>query len=567
MKLQNVYIWIVILSISFLGCAQKTTVDDLADEAISPDNLIARALNSITGENIKGHIKILSDDAMEGRAPGSKGVEMAADYIASQFTAIGLEPVVEGSYFQPFPMVGVKLHGDMSIEFEKNGKILNFKYFDESMKETGLQVPLAEVNAEVVYVGYGIQAPENDWDDYKGMDVSGKVLLMLVNDPPSEDPGMFGGKALTYYGRWTYKYEKAAELGAVGAILIHTDQSAGYGWKVIQGSWSGEQFALGLNDNSPPQLALRSWVSESSAEKLLSFAGYDLHEFQEAAAKKDFSPVELGIKVNTKIESNIRIIETKNVIGIIRGSDPLLSNEMVIWSGHYDHLGIGAPNSEGDKIYNGAWDNASGVAAILEMAKAAVGLKPILKRSILVMALTAEESGLLGSKYYSENPVFHLATAKALFNIDAINLWGETSDMIPLGFKRSTIEDFIQPIAEKNGLELKPDQSPEQGFFFRSDHFPFAKAGVPAVSVDAGNEYIGHDEEWKENTVDAWIDANYHQPSDEYSDSWDLSGSAQLAKFVLESTIAIANSAETPVWHEGQEFKAARLKSLKDYSK
>ncbi len=523
------------------------------------------ALNSINGEEIKQHLKILSDDEMEGRAPGSKGGEMAAAYIEEQFKLIGLEPVVDGSYFQSFPMVGVELVGDKQIELTKEGKTLFFKYFDEAMLETGLQTENVEVDAEVVYVGYGVQAPELGWDDYKGMDVTGKVLLMLVNDPPSEDPNHFGGEALTYYGRWTYKYEKAADMGAVGAILIHTDPSAGYGWKVIQGSWSGEQTALGLNENSPPQLALRSWISEPTAEKLLDFAGHNLSDLQEAAAKNDFSPVELGVSVKTSLTSKIRTLETKNVIGLIRGSDPELSDEMIIWSAHYDHLGVGAPNSEGDSIYNGAWDNASGVSAILNMAKYAVTLKPNLKRSILVMALSAEESGLLGSKYYSENPLFPLATAKALFNIDAINLWGETSDLIPLGFKRSTMEDFLLPVAQKNRLTLKPDQSPGQGFFFRSDHFPFAKAGVPAVSMDSGNEFVGHDQEWKEATVDSWINANYHQPSDEYDEEWNYSGVVQLARFVLEVTYEMANSATTPNWNEGQEFKVARENSLLEY--
>ena len=288
---------------------------------------------------------------------------------------------------------------------------------------------------------------------------------------------------------------------------------------------------------------------------------------QEKAASPDFSPVLLGINVKTTVESKIRTLTTKNVIGLIRGSDPVLSNEMIVWSGHYDHLGVGAPNAEGDSIYNGAWDNGSGVSTILNMAKAAVALKPELKRSILVMALTAEESGLLGSKYYSENPVYHLATAKALFNIDAINLWGETSDLIPLGLKRSTMGEMLQPIAERRGFVLKPDQDPGQGYFFRSDHFPFSKGGVPAVSIDSGTEYIGHDEEWRQSTVVAWIDANYHQPSDEYSDSFDLSGVIQLARFVLDATYQFANSVETPEWHEGQEFKSARELSIEDHQK
>ncbi|TFB12994.1 M28 family peptidase [Candidatus Marinimicrobia bacterium MT.SAG.4] len=554
--------------LSFMSSCAQTKKAPSTDSTTSMNDtrsLLGDAFKAISEEEIKMHLKYLSDDKLQGRAPGSEGIDMAAEYIASQFEEYGLEPAVDGSFYQEFSMVGVELTGDNSIAFTKDGKSVQLEYFVDYMKETGLQVEHVEVDAELVYVGYGIQAPENDWDDYKGVDVTGKVLLILVNDPPSDDPNHFGGEALTYYGRWTYKYEKAAEMGAVGAILIHTDESAGYGWKVITGSWSGEQSALGLNENSPPQLSLRSWLSADAAEKLFSSTGFTLSDMQEKAARQDFTPIPTGINVKTTIKSKIRTIKTKNVIGIIRGTDPLLSHEMILWTGHYDHLGIGAANSEGDSIYNGAWDNASGISAILIMAKVAVKLKYDLRRSILVMALTAEESGLLGSKYYSENPVYHLATAKALFNIDAINLWGETTDLIPLGYKRSTMEAFLAQIAKNYRITLKPDQSPGKGFYFRSDHFPFAKAGVPAVSIDSGNDYVGRDQEWKESTVDAWIDANYHQPSDEYDENWDYSGVVQLARFVLHVTYNIASADSTPEWNDGQEFKEARLKSLEEY--
>jgi len=565
MNYSNLFVAICITLLIFAGCT-KSKKEAYVPIASAPMGItLSDAVDLISEDDIRLHIKTLSDDAMEGRAPGSKGGDMAADYIASQFEKIGLEQVIEGTYFQTFPMVGFELQGDKTIEFTKNGKSLSLSYGSEFAMETATQMASVSVNEEVIYLGYGIQAPELDWDDYKGVDVRGKVLLMLVNDPPSEDPNHFGGNALTYYGRWTYKYEKAAEMGAKGVILIHTDPSATYGWQVIEGSFTGEQYALGLNENSPPQLAMRSWVSEPAAEKLLELAGYKLADLQDAAARKDFNPINLGVKVNASLDTKISFVNTKNVIGLIRGSDPVLSNEMVLWTGHYDHLGVAAPNSAGDTVYNGAWDNASGVSTILALAKAAVELKPMLRRSILVMALTAEESGLLGSKYYSENPLFHLATAKALFNIDAVNIWGETRDMNPLGFKRSTLEGMLLPIAEEQGLELVPDQAPEKGSFFRSDHFPFSKAGVPAVSIDSGNDYVGRDNAWKEAIVDGWIDANYHQPTDEYSESWDLSGLMQIAKFVLSATYDIANSDVTPEWNEGQEFKAIRDKSLQDY--
>ena len=565
MKYLQVFITLCMTMLIFAGCA-KTQKEEYVSIASAPMGItLSDALDMISEDDIRTHIKTLSADVMEGRAPGSKGGEMAAEYIASQFEKIGLEQVMEGTYFQTFPMVGFELRGDKKFEFTKNGKTLKLDFGSEFVMETALQVETVSLNEELIYLGYGVQAPELDWDDYKGVDVKGKVLLMLVNDPPSDDPNHFGGNALTYYGRWTYKFEKAAEMGAKGVILIHTTPSATYGWQVIESGFTGKQYALGLNENSPPQLAMRSWISEPAADKLLAFSGHTLSDLQAAAARRDFQPVHLGVKVKAVLDTEISSVETSNVIGIIRGSDPVLSNEMVIWSGHYDHLGIAAPNSEGDNIYNGAWDNASGVSTILAIAKVAVELKPLLKRSILVMALTAEESGLLGSKYYSENPLFHLATAKALFNIDAVNIWGETRDMNPLGFKRSTMEAMLQPIADEQNLVLVPDQSPEKGIFFRSDHFPFSKAGVPAVSIDSGNDYVGRDVEWREATVDGWINANYHQPSDEYSEDWDMAGVMQIAKFVLSATYDIANSAVTPEWNEGQEFKAVRDKSLQDY--
>ena len=551
----------------FAGCA-KTNKEEYVPIASAPMGItLSDALDMISEDDIRMHIKTLSADEMGGRAPGTKGGNLASDYIASQFEQMGLEPVIDGSYFQTFPMVGLAVTDDRKMEFSKNGKSMSLILGEEFTLSTGLQKPSVSVNAEVVYVGYGVQAPELDWDDFKGIDVRGKVLLTLVNDPPSDDPDHFGGKAMTYYGRWTYKYEKAAELGAVGVLLIHTTPSATYGWQVIGGSTLGKGYALGLNENSPPQLSTRSWISESAANKLLNFAGYNLSDLQDAATRRDFKPIDLGVTISTTVNTTISSVETRNVIGLIRGFDPVLSKEMVVWSGHYDHLGIRNTGTVEDSIYNGAWDNASGVSTIMAIAKVAVELKPLLKRSILVMALTAEESGLLGSQYYAENPVFHLATAKALFNIDAVNIWGETNDMNPLGFKRSTMEAMLQPIADEQGLVLVGDQEPEKGIFFRSDHFPFSKAGVPAVSIDSGSDYVDHDMEWKEANKDAWINANYHQPSDEYSDDWDMAGVMQIAKFVLSATYDIANSDVTPEWNEGQEFKEVRDKSLMDYRK
>ena len=551
----------------FAGCT-KTNKEEYVPIASAPMGItLSDAVDMISEDDIRKHIQTLSADDMGGRAPGTKGGNMASDYIASQFEKMGLEPVIDGSYFQTFPMVGSAVTDDRQLEFSKNGKSMNLILGEEFTLSTGLQKPLVNVNTDLIYIGYGVQAPELDWDDYKGVDVNGKVLLVLVNDPPSEDPNHFGGKAMTYYGRWTYKYEKAAEMGAIGVILIHTTPSATYPWQVIGGRTSGKGYALGLNENSPPQLSIRSWISEPAADKLLEFSGHKLGDLQEAAARRDFQPVDLGVTVKTTLNTNISSVETRNVIGLIRGSDPVLSKEMIIWSGHYDHLGTAPDKTDEDNIYNGAWDNASGVSTILAMAKVAVELKPLLKRSILVMALTAEESGLLGSQYYSENPLFHLATAKALFNIDAVNIWGETHDMVPLGFKRSTMEAMLQPIADEQGLVLVGDQEPEKGIFFRSDHFPFSKAGVPAVSIDSGSDYVGHDMEWKEATKDAWINTNYHQPSDEYSEDWDMAGVMQIAKFVLSATYDIANSDVMPEWNEGQEFKSARDRSLMDYRK
>lgn len=531
------------------------------------DSGVEKAISSLTSAKLKSHILFLSDDLLEGRSPGSRGGELAARYIASQFEAYGLIPAGENdTYFQPFSMIGITPDPDMTLTVQKGSRKVILKYLEEFTGETGLQKPLVTIDDELVFAGYGIEAPEYDWDDYKGVDVKGKILLMLVNDPPSEDPQFFGGKALTYYGRWTYKYEKAAEKGAKGAILIHTTESAGYPWKVVQSSWSGEQYELERGPDSPPSLPFRSWVKDDAAEKFLALAGTDLSTLKKMAESREFRPIFLGLRVKIRIKSTLRSVETANVVGLKKGGDQKFKNEYVILTAHYDHLGVGKPVN-GDSIYNGALDNATGVSVILSIADGLSRLSHSPKRSILFIATSAEESGLLGSKYYSQNPIFPLEKTAAVINIDGINIWGPTRDIIPLGANRSTMEGVIAKVAQDMGLVISPDPFPEQGFFYRSDQFNFAKMGVPSVSLDSGIDFTGKPEGWGKKRIDEYIEKHYHQPSDEFGPEWNLNGTLQLAQVALRSAIKLANWSEMPQWKEGDEFKTIRERMLKEYAK
>jgi Zn-dependent M28 family amino/carboxypeptidase len=517
--------------------------------------------SAINEATLRAHIRFLSDDLLEGRGTGSRGGELAAKYIAAQLEALGAKGAGEGgSFFQPVSLVGVKADPATTLTVSGASGSESFKFADDFVAFTGAQTEQVDVDADLVFVGYGINAPEQKWNDYKGNDdYRGKILVMLVNDPPAtpDEPNLFGGKALTYYGRWTYKYEEAARRGAAGAILLHTDESAGYPWGVVRtsnGSWRFD-IARTANDTTP-FLQFRSWVTDASAQRIMKLAGQDLAALRAAAAKRDFQPVKLGLKGKLSLKSEVKRVADRNVVGIVDGSDPQLRNEYVVYSAHWDHLGIGAPNKNGDTIYNGALDNATGVAVVLAIAEHLAQLPPAQrpKRSSLFLFPTAEEQGLLGAEWYAKHPVVPLDKTAANVNLDSMNVLGPTNDFIPLGAERSTLKAVVESVAKDMNLRVSPDARPEQGSFYRSDHFPFAKAGVPSISLKEGNDYVGRSKEWAEEQFRAYNSAHYHQPSDEMRDSWDFRGMIQEAEIALAIGRRIADLPARPQFNPGDEF-------------
>jgi Zn-dependent M28 family amino/carboxypeptidase len=457
-------------------------------------------------------------------------------------------------------MVGIKPDPSTSLIVKSNRGDAQFKFGEEFVVGTDLEEPSINIISEIVFVGYGIVAPEYNWDDYKGIDCRGKVLMMMVNDPPatSAEPNLFGGRALTYYGRWTYKYEEAARHGAAGVILIHTNDSAGYGWNVVRNSWGGERFGL-VPDPSTPTLRMKSWVTEDVASRIALMGGQNLNQLRQSALTRAFQPVSFGARVDMPFRSSARRIGAPNVAAILRGTDPNLKNEFIIYSAHWDHLGI-RPDQPGDNIYNGAVDNATGIAGLIGIADAfsALSMKP--KRSIIFLATTAEEQGLLGAEYYTRHPLAPIDKTVANINLDSMNVLGLATDIAPLGAERSTLGKVIEAVARENQVTISPDPRPEQGSFYRSDHFPFAKVGIPAVNFEPGSHYVGHSDKWAEEQFREYNESRYHQPTDEYSPNWDLRGLVQQARLAYLIGLRVANSIETPQWNKGDEFERARLK-------
>jgi len=513
--------------------------------------------SGITAEKLKGHIRFLSDDMLEGRGTGAHGGELAAKYIAAQLEASGVKGAGEnGSFFQPVSLVGVKADPNTTLTVSGGSGSETFKFPDDFVAFTGAQTESVNVDADLIFVGYGIDAPTQKWNDYKGdIDYKGKILVMLVNDPPatSAEPDLFGGKALTYFGRWTYKFEEAARRGAAGAIVLHTDESAGYGWNVIRTSNGSWRFDIERKaGDTTPFLQFRSWMTDASAQRLMKLAGQDLAALRAKAATRDFQPVNLGVKAKLDLKSEVKRVAAPNVVGVLEGSDPTLKSEYVVYSAHWDHLGIGAPNKDGDAIYNGALDNASGVACVLAIADVLAKQRP--KRSSLFLFPTAEEQGLLGAEWYSKHALVPLEKTAANVNLDSMNVLGPTSDFIPLGAERSTLKAVVDHVAGEMGLTVSPDARPEQGSFFRSDHFPFAKVGVPSISLKEGNQYVGHPKEWGEEQFKAYNTAHYHQPSDEMRDSWNFDGMIQSAEIALAIGRHISDEPEKPHFNPGDEF-------------
>ena len=521
--------------------------------------LAAGVEQSITGELLRGHVAALSDDAMAGRGPASEGDTAARAYLVEQMTAMGLEPgFADGSWEQPMEIVGItsKAPKEWSFLGGRSGVVL--RWWDEFIASSGVQEERAAIKqAELVFVGYGIEAPEYGWDDYKGVDVTGKLLVMLNNDP-EWDPELFEGERRLYYGRWDYKYAQAAKRGAAGAIIIHTTPSAGYPFQVVQTSWTGEQFEL----PGSPRSQIEAWVTWEAAGKLAELAGHDLEALVESARSADFQPVPFDVTTSLKLRNTVRQVETANVAGLLRGSDPELADEVVVYTAHHDHLGVGEPNDQGDDIYNGALDNGAGCAQVLGIAKAMTELAEAPRRSVLFLFVAAEEQGLLGSLYYARNPTFEPGRIAANINLDGANIWGRTADVAYIGFGKSSLDGVIEKAAARQERKVVGDQFPDRGYFYRSDQFNFAQIGVPAIYLDTGAEFIGRPEGWGKEQVNAWTEIHYHQPSDELTDEWEFAGMVDDARLALECGLAVTQADGLPAWKPGDEFEAARKEAL-----
>jgi Zn-dependent M28 family amino/carboxypeptidase len=519
----------------------------------------------LSPEEIAQHMRVLASDDFLGRGPGQRGGELAAEYIAADFEAAGLE-APNGSYFQAVPMIGAATDpSSVTLVFDGPSGSVAPTYLDDFVLNAGdPEAARAGGEAELIFVGYGISAPESDWDDFGGVDVAGKYVLILVNDPPAPDdePDLFGGVAMTYYGRWTYKYEEAARQGALGALIVHETDPAGYPWSVVRGGFSGEQFALPADPGGTTPAALQGWVSVDVARRVLAAGGHDFDGLKERAARRGFTAVPTGIVVRASLENAVRRVDTRNVVGLLPGSTR--PDEYITVTSHYDHFGVGEP-IDGDSIYNGAYDNASGTALLLTLAGAMADMRIRPARSVLFIATAAEEQGLLGAQWYAQMPLFPLERTVAEVNVDGANLWGRTTDMIVQGEERSELGAFVRERAQELGVTLMPDAEPEKGFFFRSDHFPFAKAGVPSVYVEHGRRYVDRPDGWGDEIQADYTANNYHAPSDEFREEFVFDGAVQQGTLMLLTVLDIAEATAWPNWHEGQEFKAARDAMMEEH--
>ncbi|MCX6599184.1 MAG: M28 family peptidase [Acidobacteria bacterium] len=514
---------------------------------------------AITGAHIRAHTKFLSSDLLEGRGVGSRGGDLATDYLATQFALAGLKPAGDkGTFFQAVPMVGVATEKSAQLALVKGGERVPLTWQDDFVGVTQRQQKQEEFEAEAVFVGHGITAPEFDWDDYRGIDVKGKIVVLFTNEPPSEDPKFFGGRALTYYGRWTYKYEQATRKGAVACIIVHTTPTAGYSWEVVRNSWGKEDPQMVL-ENGQAAMGLAGWVTRKAGDRLFAHLGKTVDDMVKLADTRGFKPVPLNIKLSAKLPTAVRPIASRNVVGFVEGSDPVLKNEAVVFSAHWDHLGIGVPVN-GDAIYNGAVDNATGCATLLEIARvwAALPVKP--RRSAIFLAVTAEESGLRGAEYYGLHPFIPNGKHALNVNYDALYPFGRTKDVVVTGAERTTVWPTVQDIARRFNLIIAPDARPEQGLYYRSDHFSLARVGVPAFSVKMGNELRSGSGSGDDFFVE-FNSKNYHQPSDEYKESWDFAGMEELARFGMTIALEVANQDKLPTWKAGDEFLPARVAS------
>ncbi|HEX6636292.1 MAG TPA: M28 family metallopeptidase [Steroidobacteraceae bacterium] len=526
-----------------------------------PADVAATAKAQINKASLEAPIRFLADDLLEGRGPATRGDALARLYLANELRSLGYLPGAgDGKWEQSVDVVGTTAHLPAQWTFTGKKGDLGLKLSDDYIAGSGVQTEHAGFkDADLVFVGYGIEAPEYKWDDFKGMDVKGKVLVMLNNDPDWDDK-LFAGKTRLYYGRWTYKYESAARHGAAGAIIIHTTPSAGYPWQVVQSSWGGEQFEL--PDEGEPRVQIKAWATEDAARRLMKAAGQDLDKLVKSARSRSFKPVPLALKTTIDFTNKVSRVKTGNVAGLLPGSDPKLKDEVVIYSAHHDHFGVGEPDSTGDKIYNGAQDNATGCAQVMAIARAFAALPKRPRRSVLILFVAAEEQGLLGSKYYSEHPTFAPGKIAANINYDGGNFLGRTRDLTFIGLGKSSLDEIAKAMIARQDRVVVPDQFPDRGFFYRSDQFNFAKIGVPAMYFHGGTDYIGKPEGWGRKAKEDWEEHIYHQPSDEIDDTWVFDGMIEDATLGFFSGWLVAQADEMPKWNPGDEFEATRKKAL-----
>ena len=545
----------LVLAGIFLAAARSFAADAPIDPALKP------GLDAITPDGLLAHVKVLSSDEFEGRAPGSHGEELSVQYLSGEMRKLKLAPGnPDGSYIQEVPLAGILTAPQASFSVKGQTTQLNFPD-DYVASSAHLQNEIKVENSDIVFVGYGIVAPEYGWDDYKGVDVKGKTILMLINDPPVPDPKdptkldekMFKGRAMTYYGRWTYKYEIAAKMGAAAAVIIHETEAAAYPYSVVRTSWSKENFELDAADKNIGTVPVRSWITLDVAKKLLSDAGQNFDSLKKAALSKDFRPIALQAKATFDVKQTVRSFKSRNVIGKLVGHDPELKDQYVIYSAHWDHLGK-HPELKGDQIFNGAVDNASGDAAVLQLAAAFSKLNPPPKRSILFMNTTAEEAGLLGAKYYAEHPLYPLNKTVADINIDELNVWGKARDVADTSFGLTTLDDLLAAAAKKQGRSTIPNARPEKGMIYRADNFEFSKAGVPSLYISAGEHLVARpsDAPLRSDEFDLH---DYHQVSDEIKPDWDLSGAVEDVQLLFDVGCQVANSDKVPEWKPGADFK------------
>ena len=543
-----------------LGCGGADKVAAPADSTGAAD--MEGAVAVIEAAHLRRDVTQLASDEFEGRGPGSEGDRLARAYLASRLEEIGCEPAFAGGLWQqPLTLVGLTTDLPERWMFRgRNGAEVSLRNRDDYMGGIGLQQPDAAIeDAPVVFVGYGIEAPEEDWDDFKGADLEGAVLLML-NDDPDWDPELFGGERKLYYGRWTYKFESAARQGAAAAVIIHTPESAGYPWVVVQTGWGGEQFEVPAGDE--PRLRLQAWMTEEAARTLVASAGIDLEALVEAARSREFRPVALDLRTSLALTAQVRTTETANVGGLIRGGDPEVADEVVIISAHHDHFGFGEPDATGDRIYNGALDNGVAMAQTLSLAEAFAALPDPPRRSVLFLFVAAEEQGILGSKYYAQNPTFAPGKMVADINFELGNVWGRTRDITIFGKGKSTLEDLLADAASRQGRRVEEDTTPRAGWYYRSDQFSFARIGVPSIWFKSGTDFIDRPEGWGDARYAEWIEEYYHRPSDEVDDAWNYEGLVEDARLGFELAFVVANSDDIPTWYEGDEFEIVRRHAL-----